>query len=392
MPYQSCDVLILTASYGTGHSQVARALSCALQRLDPSLTVTILDYASFLDPFLEHFTRIGYYKSIQHFPLGYQLYYHATDSMNSDSFWQRRLNRMGLPRFLTALDELKPKVIAASFPLPAGVISQLKGSGEINVPLVTAITDFVSHNQWLHPHTDAYLVASTEVAEALHHRGVPSSKVSVTGIPILPGYTEPVEKSEARMRLGLDPDRKTVLVMGGGDGIFGLDPLSLINKGTPAYQGIILTGKNRELYEKFSIIRDTSTCWRVLGELDDAVLPMCAADLLVTKPGGITISEALSLALPMILARPLPGQERENTNYLKKRHAALVARDSEQLRATMHRLLQDDLFRRLLSANAKHLSHPDSSYRGAEIILNLMAQARQKNRPLLTNVRREYRG
>lgn len=391
MAYQNCDVLILTANYGSGHRQVARALSEAIGILEPSTSVTILDYFEFLDPFWEQCARIGYYKSIQHFPLGYQLYYHATNTMNSDSFLQRRLNRIGLPRFIDALQEIQPKIVIATFPIPAGVLSSLRGSGQLQVPVITVITDFVVHNSWIHPHTDLYLVASDEVAEGLYQRGVSPTKVVVTGIPILPSFCQPIDKLEARRCLGLDLERKTVLVMGGGDGIFGLDPLSLINGQTPAYQGIILTGKNRELYEKFRYLRDASPSWRTLGELSDALLPMCAADLLITKPGGITVSEALALGLPMVLAKPLPGQERVNARFLQRRHAALIARDSEQLQATIHRLLKDDLFRRLLAANSMRLRHPDSSYRGAEIVLQLMNQRHQRL-SLVSGVRRNNRG
>lgn len=389
MSYSESDILILTANYGSGHRQVARALAESLHKSRPGLEFTILDYSAFLDPFIQRLTRAGYYHSIRHFPIGYHLYYQATDTLDPDSFWQRRLNHAGLAKFTRALSEIRPKVVVATFPLAAGVLSHLRKTGVLSVPVITVITDYVVHNQWIHPFTDHYIVASDEVADGLRQRGVPLSKIVASGIPVLPAYAKPWTPNEARRRLGLDPERKTLLFMGGGDGIFGLNPLNLLKD--DGHQGIILTGRNKELYEQLSYVRESSPSWRVLGELDDAMLPMCAADLLVTKAGGVTVSEALALGLPMILVHPLPGQEVANARYLRRHRAALVSRDPKRTEAHIHHLLDNDAFRHAMGLNAERLGHPHSGEFGAALILQSL-QGHINSPYAYTKARRENRG
>lgn len=370
---ESCDVLILSASYGGGHNQVARALTQALQNQVPGIKITTVDYCELLFPLFNRLTQFGYTQSIRHFPVGYALYYQATGKISPDSFWQKSLNRMGYTELIVLVNRLRPKVIISTFPLPAGVLSKMKSSGDLDVPIVTVITDISVHSQWIHPHTDLYLVGSPEVAAGLIERGIKEDQIVVTGIPVLPEFGKSYDHLMVRQELGLKPDTKIVMFMGGSEGIFGTTNFHqlLRNIHTPV-EAIVLTGSNYELCEKLQAVNQHYPEIKVLRFVDNVAGLMEIADVLVTKAGGLTISEALAKGLPMIIYKPSPGQEEANAAYLRKHRAALVIKGERRLRAVLQRMIDDDSFRNRLRKNCLKLGKPNSAEYCASLIIKML--------------------
>lgn len=379
---EHCDVLFISASYGGGHTQVARALSLSLQYQAPGIKTEIVDFNELLVPLFNRLTQFGYKQSIRHFPIGYGLYYQATKHISSASFWQKRLNRLGYAELCLLTNRLQPKVVVSTFPLPSGVLSRMKESGDLFVPLVTVITDNCVHNQWIHPYTDLYLVGSPEVANGLAARGVPRERIAPVGIPIMPSFAFPMDRNETFQQFDLSQQGKVILVMGGRDGFLG--PIhfhKILNDLPPETQIILLTGLNMELYEKFQALREKYPKQvRVYKFVDNMAALMAISDVLVTKAGGITISEALARALPMIIYNPIPGHEEANANYLWRHRAAIIAKSERRLRTALHRLVTDENFRLRLSRNGQKISYPRAAEQGARLILTMMAPgARNSN-------------
>lgn len=373
MTEEYCDVLILSAGFGGGHNQVARALTQALQMQDPTLQVVTVDYCDLLVPLVIRLTQFGYMQSIRHFPAGYGLYYQATGKISPDSFWQRQLNRMGSSELSALVEQLNPRVIVATFPLPAGVLSKLKESGRLNQPIITVITDYSVHSQWIHPYTDLYLVGSSQVADGLVERGVDPVKVAVTGIPILPAFGREYDRDQVKAGYGLSPSDQLVVFMGGSDGIFGNVRFHhILSVLPPEIKALVITGSNQELYEKLVLSEGKHPRLKVVRQLENVAAVMTAADLLVTKAGGVTISEALAKALPMVIYRPTPGQETANAYYLWRRRAAIIAYEEARLSSAVQRMMIDARFYRRIQQHCVKLGKPNAAGHGAHIIISIV--------------------
>jgi len=366
------DILILSASYGGGHNQVARALTQELQIQAPGIKITTIDFCDLLFPLINRISQFSYTQSIRHFPVGYALYYQATGNISPDSFWQRRLNRMGYSELIMLVNRLEPRVIISTFPLPAGVLSQMKEAGVLNVPVVTVITDMCVHSQWIHPKTDLYLVGSSEVAAGLEKRGVPKEKIAITGIPILSIFKKKIDPEKVKRQFGLDPQAKVVLFMGGNDGIFGTNHFSFLLRDLPPdIQPVIITGLNQDLYERLQSVSYQKYRVRPFKYLENIADLMKVSDLLVTKAGGVTISEALAVGLPMVIFKPTPGHEEANARFLAKHRAAFVVKRDLGLKKVINRLIIDNELRQYFGRNCLKIATPDSAEEGAGLILNL---------------------
>jgi processive 1,2-diacylglycerol beta-glucosyltransferase len=370
---ERCDILILSASFGGGHNQAARALTQALQMQMPSLRIITIDYCDLLYPFLNRLSQFSYNQSIRHFPVGYALYYQATGNISSDSFWQRRLNRMGYTELIMLVNRLEPRLVISTFPLPAGVLSEMKEAGDLGVPVVTVITDICVHSQWIHPRTDLYIVGSGEVEQGLIERGIESQRIAVTGIPILPGFATQRDLVTIRKTYGLAPDDRLVLFMGGNEGKFGTTRFDHLTKDLPQnVKALIVTAANDELFEKLQPLAVRYPRLLVYKYVDNISGLMDIADVLVTKAGGITVSEALVKGLPMIIFKPTPGHEEANAEYLWHHRAALVTRRISRLKKALERMVINDRFRGRFSRNSLAMAKPDSALYSARRILQLL--------------------
>lgn len=389
---ESCDILILSASYGGGHNQVARALTRAVHLLAPGLKIVTVDYCDLLFPLINRLSQFGYIQSLRHFPVGYALYYQATGKISSDSFWQRRLNRMGYSELILLVNSLEPKVIISTFPLPSGVLSEMKESGDLNVPVVTVITDMCVHSQWIHPRTDLYIVGSPEVALGLEQRGVARERIAATGIPILPDFNRTFDKDQLGREFGLKLGEKTVLFMGGSEGLFGTTRLNHIFRDLPAnVLVLVITGSNQELYDKLMTMNLKHTNLKILKFVDNMAGLMQVADVLVTKAGGVSMSEALAKGLPMIVYKPAPGHEEANANYLWRHRAAIIAKGEHRLRTAIGRMVADEQFRQRFQRNCLKVATPGSAEAAAKLILKMLSPTTRSSTFYKNKTRSEIR-
>ncbi len=337
-------VLILSASYGEGHQQAALAVREALLEDDPALDVNIVDYLKMVHPMLNSVARYCYLNSVRFVPALYGLFYKGTSRISPSSLLQRRLNHLGFDELAEFLMDYKPDVVLSTFPTPAGVMSFLKERGLTSVPATTIITDHAIHSQWIHPFTDHYFVGSEHVKFGLIGRGIPEDRISITGIPIRPAFLTPANKAAIRAKLGLETDFPTVLVMGGAYGVLS-DIIqiceSLFQSNTRA-QLIVVCGRNKRLRHQIEQLSlDAKNPVWVFGFTREVHELMAVSDLIITKAGGLTISEALAMELPMLLYRPIPGQETQNAAFLIKSRVAVLARSRKHVIEYTERLLRD---------------------------------------------------
>ncbi len=338
-------MLILSASYGEGHQQAALAVRDALMEENPGLDLQIVDYLDMVHPMLNSVARYCYMKSVRFAPSLYGLFYKGTSRIAPSSLIQRRLNHLGYEDLADYLSAYKPDVILSTFPTPAGVVSLLKERGLINIPGATVITDHAIHSQWIHHYTDHYFVGSEHVKRGLMIRGVDEDRISVTGIPVRPAFLAAKNRAGVRLKLGLEEDYPTILIMGGAYGVLGdiVQICEELFQSDRRAQLIVVCGRNEKLRQTIEqLSRDAKNPVWVFGFTREVHELMAVSDLIVTKAGGLTVSEALAMELPMLLYRPIPGQETQNAAFLVKSRVAVLARTRRQVIGHIDRLLRDD--------------------------------------------------
>lgn len=370
------NILIFTASYGGGHWQAARALAKSLSLCGEKVQTEIVDFMDLISPTLNKVTCFTYTKSVRNTPSLYGYFYQVTDHLKIEPLWARRFNYFGVRKILSFLRARSPQLIIATYPLAAGAVSHLKKQGLIGVPLITVITDNAVHNQWIHPCTDLYLVGSEQVREGLIGRGVPGKKVAVTGIPIDPKFSKLPSRTLLLEKFGLAPNVPVILIMTGAMGMLqGVPSICRMLASFPLpLQVLVVAGKDRRLYRRLKkLALQFPKTLQVCGFVENVEEYMAVADLLITKAGGLTISEALAAGLPMLIYRPIPGQEAENTRYLTDAGAALAVYNLRQLEAKLIQLLSEPPLLEMLRESARAAGRPGAALTAARHILNLAA-------------------
>ncbi len=377
-------VLFLTATLGSGHRQVARAVEDALLLRRTDLRVHSADYADALGPALYRGIRAAYVFTLRHWWSGWEWFYRTMAMLQPGSALHRGLHGLGQRRVLAVLLSVAPRVAVCTFPEEAGILSELRRRGLWSGRTLVVVTDHVAHSQWIHPHVDIYCVSSPEVAADFVALGVPPDRVQVTGIPLRPGFAVRHERVATRAALGLDPELPLALVMPGAFG--DVEPSVLACRALLALsmpvQVAFVTGDARAATQAAAALG--TDIWRrgqvaagrlrVLGQVEAMAPLMQAADFLVGKAGGVTTSEALACTLPMLLFRPLPGQERANAGFLQQRGAARVATDVGGLAAAAEELLHRPEAVAEMRAACRRLARPHAADAVAIILLAWLAE------------------
>lgn len=367
---------------GTGHSSAAEAILRALQQCDPAIEGRVVDSFRYASQFLGRVVEDGYLHLLRSFPSLYGMLYDRRDPSSTVSRIRRWVNRIVAGNFRTLFDTYRPDAIVCTHAFPFGVTSGVRETFGLDVPTLGVVTDFVVHPFWVYRNMDMYAVATPDLARQLTGRGLRRSAVKVTGIPIDPRFSqEPCEREALRECLGLASGVPVVLVMGGGQA---LGPVARILRSLRRLSRpmcvVVLTGKNQALRARLEAelkgLSDLAADVRVLGYVENVHEYMRAADLLVTKPGGLTAAEALASALPMVIVSPLPGQEMRNSKYLLAKNAAVRVANERSLPRVIESMLESPNALRRLQTVSRRLARPDAAHRVAALILDLLAAPR----------------
>lgn len=336
--YAKKKILILYASYGDGHIQVSRALQERLH--EEGADAVLVDLFAEAYPILNAITKYVYIKSYSAFPKLYGWSYYSTREMGNDTLFSTWFHSWGMSKLKEILQRERPDGVINTFPMLA--MPQLrKKSTDAAVPIFNVLTDFALHRRWIHPLIDRYYVATDDLKADLVAAGVPEHRVQATGIPLKASF-RPVERSAALYeKYGLDPGKRTVLIMAGSYGVLqGLRDVCAALSALPRVQLVVVCGKNETLFSSMAETARELPNLRVFGFMKDMHELMSVADTMVTKPGGITLSESIQCELPVVLLRPVPGQERDNAEYLASKGAAFIARTDEEATLRIRALLE----------------------------------------------------
>ncbi|NLY88856.1 MAG: glycosyltransferase [Firmicutes bacterium] len=361
-------LLVLSASIGAGHLKAAEAVCRAFKDCYPEKDAVHVDFLKYCDPVVSKLLEESYYFLTSRLAWVYGFIYEK-EKRRPEPLVKKEQVLLAIGKYKKFLDEYRPDLIVSTHFFPAAVVSYYYP--KYPVPNGVILTDYASHPMWVYPHVGRYFVACREMVDELWTCGVDREKIKVTGIPIRPEFGLTFSTDRLRAEKGLPQDQPVILVMSGGNAIGPLmEILEVLNRVPEDFTAVVITGKNEKTRRALAEAKDNfHFTLHLPGYVDDMHKWMRLADFLISKAGGLTVSEALAVGLPMLVVRPTPGQEEANTEFLLKAGAGYYLKDLEDLQPVVQQLLKDPAKLEELRENAAKLGKAGAA---TEIIKELV--------------------
>ncbi|HEY2148267.1 MAG TPA: glycosyltransferase, partial [Pirellulales bacterium] len=231
-------------------------------------------------------------------------------------------------------------------------------------PQVTVVTDFETHRLWVNEPCEHYFTATEEAALHLNSWGVPRGSISITGIQIHPAFSKCAERRECLARHGLSGDRPIILQLSGGLGVGPIEKIycAILEVDAPL-EIVVVSGRNGKLKAELEKIEVPQRhCSHVVGFTTEIHELMAAADVVVSKPGGLTTSEVLASGAAMAVINPIPGQESRNSDFLLENGAAIKLNNLSTVPYKISALLGDTQRLATIKGNARRVGRPLAAY------------------------------
>ncbi|CEN79427.1 MGDG synthase family glycosyltransferase [Paraclostridium sordellii] len=398
----SKKVLIMSASTGGGHNRAARAIEEELIKKTVNgepIECKIIDSLKLVNTTMDKIISRGYEKSAIYTPNAYGRVYRLSESglVSKNEFKDNMITTFMAKKFRKLLLDEKPDVIIGTHPFPMIALSTLKKQcshhaisntvfhsslndkfvSYFNInqfpTLISVLTDYTTHSTWIQNELDYYIVGHEYVKELLISEGVDSNKIKPLGIPVEKSFLQHRNRELVLSELGFDSSKLTVLLMGGSFGAGNiketLEELININRD---FQILVITGKNESLKEKLDKklkLHNLDKKVKVLGFTNKMNDILASIDVLVTKPGGLTTTEALLKDVPMIVPYYIPGQEEENLDFLCNCGSALRTTKKYSLSVLLKVLIDDSTRLEILKKNIKSIRKFNSSQNIANLVV-----------------------
>ena len=385
------NVLILTASTGGGHNRAASALKQFIGEYDPQTKVDVIDAIEECSATLNAMVVKGYKALVTLTPGLFGAMYKSSDKKSALSDTVNLVYQQCAKKIEPIIDEYAPDVIISCHPFAGGILGYMKEQQGCTIPLISIVTDFLPHRTYISGGIDAYITASSQAKDILaKDYGIDRNHIYDYGHPVFDRFYEGNGRSreEVLKELGFDQNKLTVLIMAGSFGVTDiLEIYENLLKIDVDYQIIVITGRNQKLYDAFqmllndekefvteeepellrrfpddnvlrymyyqteSVVEQLNRTFRrtiedhkptklffFINNVDDY---MHASDLIVTKPGGLTTSESIACALPMVVFKAYPGQEEQNAALLVENNIGVILEESGKAAETVGSLLKD---------------------------------------------------
>jgi processive 1,2-diacylglycerol beta-glucosyltransferase len=356
-------ILIVHASLGTGHISAATALSEAFQQV--GRTVVVVDVLDYAKPVLRAALNQYFKQTTQRTPQLYKLLYDQSDTTDAEEAFSGNrmltmLERPFLSQFEQLVADLRPEAVISVHPVPGHILAHNKQIGLLPQPLYAVVTDYMAHSSWLVPGVDRYFVPSEFTRRGLLLRGVPDERIVVTGIPVNLEIAEPKEPAEMRARYDLPLDRPVITLFGGGIDIERVRLMvSQLLEGHTEGVLVVVAGRSEGLQEALADLGDgPSMALRLYGKIDHVDDIVAASDLVISKAGGLIVSEVLARGTPMVIIDPIPGQEEWNADVVAGAGAGIQLRMPETVPPAALYLLSQPERLALMCREARLIGRP----------------------------------
>jgi processive 1,2-diacylglycerol beta-glucosyltransferase len=370
-------VCILTLSVGAGHLRASEVVQRALYDGTDPIEVKVVDALDSARSWFHWLYVDPYWWMLRHAPWLWRKLFERRQRKLHPATAPGWMFRRGCREALRQIKNYAPHLVIVTEIGAAEIAALGRREGWFNAPILAVQTDFQTEPPWVQSGIDVYCVASDEARGQLIGWGVLPNRVLLSGIPVDPAFSLPFDKADLVQALGLDARRPVVLVMGGGMGPVPLDKVvaSLELCGVPM-QVLAVAGHDRGLRQRLELLHGRIAMdLHPFGWTDNVPELMAVADLLITKPGGLTAAEALAAGLPMILTHPIPGPEERHVRYLEQKGVALHAEKLGDVSRLASRLLSSPEELREMRRRAREWSRPDAAHAIAQVALALLEKA-----------------
>ena len=377
-------ILLLTVTAGYGHHATAKAVADLFEK--KGAETKIVDVYEYISKMVQKALAKGYLLSSKYTPELYRLFYDKT-SKNREKLDKMNIvklvNTLGAFKFEHFVDNFEPDAIVCTHVLAAHLVSQMKQRDMVTAPCIGIATDYCIHPYWEDVlHMDGLVIASERITRTAVKRGIPEERLLPFGIPIHPKFNVEISREEACKQLNLSPDRPTLLVMSGSMGYGNsTETVRQITELGIDFQILAVCGNNKRTYHKlcdFKAEYAGSCRIDVMGFVDNVEVLMSASDCIITKPGGLTVSESIAKGLPMILVHPIPGQEERNVEFLMNNGMALRVTKTFPLDEALYHLFHSPVRMRTVRETIRAIGHPDAAERLVDYVTELV-RTRQEN-------------
>ncbi len=364
-------VLLFYLTENSGHHRAALALQEALQAargVDAQLVNTL----RLTHPFLENIVLSTYVGMLKSAPEVWDYLYDNHKVKQRIELFQKLVHKVKAHKLMRLLSEHAPAVLVCTQAFPCGLIADCKQEKNLQTPLIAVITDYMAHAYWVYDQVDLYIVPSEDARDQLLSYGVSKDKVRVLGIPISPTFNHRPDPHAIKRKFGFSGALPMVLIMGGGRGLGPIERVVEELDGVDVpFEMLALTGTNRRLESCLKRKRK----WMqkrlgVQGHVSDVASLMAVSDVLISKPGGLTISEAMASTLPVILLDPLPGQEARNARFLLRNKACVLADTARDAAGQVRHWLKNPRLLEQARENIRRLRRPNAAEWIAQEIVN----------------------
>ena len=355
----------------SGHHQATLAIEKSLRVLYPNVEILNINGFRQTYPLMEKIVNKAYMGIIKRTPKIWDYLYDNPKVVKSLQAVKEAIHKANHSKLARLFKEFRPDAVVCTQAFPCGMVADYSKTYNLNTRIVGVLTDYAPHSYWIHKGVDYYVVPSEDTGERLEKKGVPSEKIKAFGIPVDPKFTVKLDKRVIAQKLGFSLSAPIILIMGGGQGLGPIKEIvkSLIHSKSNL-QMMILAGTNKKLIKWLKRMQSETPKPMVVFDFAKNVEELMeVATVAVTKPGGMTTTEALTKGLPMVIVNPIPGQEMHNTEFLLKKGVAIRVNRLEELGGELDRLLASPEKIHKMSEAAIENSKPNSSFDIARLIL-----------------------
>lgn len=348
------------------------AIEDSIRILDRNIETLNINHFRYTNPVLAHLIMKTYHGMLKRTPELWDYLYNSDNVREKTKKFRGLLHKFNSVKLRRLIKWYRPDIIVCTQAFPCVAMAEYKRMHNDGMPVVGIVTDYGVHSYWIDPDVDLYVVPTQEGRDRLVALGVEKNKIEVIGIPVSPRFTMPLDNKRLRQRFRIDSGKPVVLVMGGSQGMISMDEIVRYLAKLPLDMHLLVVcGVNKKLYKRLQKIKSrlnvNINLYGYIGNIEEL---MSISNLIVTKPGGLTITEALSKELPMVIINPIPGQEAKNTGFLIKNKVAVKALDARDVARRVGDLVSNPNVLKQMRQCISNIAKPTAALEIAERVIH----------------------
>lgn len=342
----------------------AMAIEDSIRTLNRSIETLNINHFRYTNPVLAQVIMKTYHEMLKRRPELWDYLYDNDNVREKTKKFRTLLHKLNSAKLRRLMEWYRPDIIVCTQAFPCVAMAEYKRINGNNIPVVGVVTDYGVHSYWVDPDVDLYIVPTQVELERLVGLGIDRDRIEVIGIPISPRFCTPLDNKKLRSKLGIEGTKPVVLIMGGSQGMISMDEIVRYLAKLPLDMHLVVVcGVNKELYKGLEKLRPRiKVRMNLYGYINHIEELMSISDIIITKPGGLTITEALAKRLPMVILNPIPGQETKNAEFLIKNNAAVQALDARDVARRVGDLISNPVTLRQMKQSISNISRPQAAF------------------------------